>query len=65
MSFAIGVGVIPTASAVEDKPFLFSPLAEVPEWRLLDVYQGTIGREEFLQRCQRVFDPSGALAKYL
>ncbi|NBR96832.1 MAG: hypothetical protein EBT48_04410, partial [Verrucomicrobia bacterium] len=60
----MGWGVVSRGWAVEEKAFLFSPLAEVPEWRLLDSYQGTITQEEFSKRCQRVFDPSGALVKY-
>ena len=51
--------------AEEEKAFLYSPLAEAPEWRLLDSYQGMIRREDFFARCRSVFDPSGALAKYL
>ena len=58
-------GISVFAWAEEDKPFLFSPLAEVPEWRLLDSYQGTITRQEFQERARRIFDPSGALEKYL
>ena len=56
-------GISVFAWAEEDKPFLFSPLAEVPEWRLLDSYQGTITRQEFQERARRIFDPSGALEK--
>ena len=51
--------------AEEEKAFLYSPLAEAPEWRLLDTHQGKIQREDFFARCSSVFDPSGALAKYL
>ena len=62
--FLMGWGGVSAGWTVEEKSFLFSPLAEVPEWRLLDSYQGAITQEEFSKRCQRVFDPSGALAKY-
>ena len=31
--------------AVEEKPFLYSPVSEVPEWRLLEGYQGTLSQE--------------------
>jgi hypothetical protein len=51
--------------AVEEKPFLYSPVSEVPEWRLLEGYQGTLSQEEFKERLQRVFDPKGALGAYL
>ena len=51
--------------AVEEKPFLYSPVSEVPEWRLLEGYQGTLSQEEFKERLQRIFDPKGALGAYL
>ena len=51
--------------AVEEKPFLYSPVSEVPEWRLLEGYQGTLSQEEFKKRLQRIFDPTGALGDYL
>jgi N-acetylmuramoyl-L-alanine amidase len=51
--------------AVEEKPFLYSPVSEVPEWRLLEGYQGTLSQKEFKERLQRVFDPEGALGVYL
>jgi hypothetical protein len=51
--------------AVEEKPFLYSPVSEVPEWRLLEGYQGTLSQEEFRERLQRIFDPKGALNAYL
>lgn len=51
--------------AVEEKPFLYSPVSEVPEWRLLEGYQGTLSQKEFQERLQRIFDPEGALGVYL
>jgi N-acetylmuramoyl-L-alanine amidase len=51
--------------AVEEKPFLYSPVSEAPEWRLLEGYQGTLSQKEFTERLQRVFDPEGALGAYL
>ncbi len=51
--------------AVEEKLFLYSPVSEVPEWRLLEGYQGTLSQEEFKERLQRIFDPRGALGAYL
>jgi len=51
--------------AVEEKPFLYSPVSEVPEWRLLEGYQGTLSQKEFKERLQRIFDPEGALDAYL
>ena len=51
--------------AMEEKPFLYSPVSEVPEWRLLEGYQGTLSQEEFKERLQRIFDPKGALGAYL
>jgi len=53
------------ARAEEEKTFLFSPVTETPEWRLLDYGQGTITRAQFEDRWRRIFDPSGVLAGYL
>lgn len=58
-------GGLTGAWAEEEKAFLFSPLGENPEWRLLDGYQGSLTKEDFLERCKKVFDPAGALSKYL
>jgi len=44
---------------------LFSPVAEAPEWRLLDGGQGKLTREEFTERLRKTFDPGGALSPYL
>ena len=52
-------------SPVLAEPFLFSPVSEAPEWRLLDESQGKITREEFESRLTTVFDPGGALRPYL
>ena len=51
--------------AVEEKPFLYSPVSEAPEWRLLEGYQGALSQKEFTERLQRIFDPEGALGAYL
>ena len=44
---------------------LFSPVAEAPEWRLLDSGQGKLTRREFEERLSQTFDPKGALRPYL
>jgi len=51
--------------AVAKEALLFSPVSEVPEWRLLDSGQGQLTRQEFESRLQRTFDPGGALSSYL
>ena len=51
--------------AAEEKPVLFSPMSEEPEWRLLDPGQGLLTRHEFENRLRRTFDPAGALRPYL
>ena len=51
--------------AVAKEALLFSPVSEVPEWRLLDSGQGQLTRQEFEIRLQRTFDPGGALSSYL
>ena len=51
--------------AAEEKPVLFSPVSEEPEWRLLDPGQGLLTRQEFEDRLGRIFDPNGALRPYL
>ena len=51
--------------AAEEKPVLFSPVSEEPEWRLLDSGQGLLTRQEFEDRLRRTFDPGGALRPYL
>ena len=51
--------------AVEEKTFLYSPVSEVPEWRLLEGYQETLTRAEFTERLERIFDPQGVLGGYL
>ena len=58
-----GVGVC--ARAAEEKPALFSPVSEEPEWRLLDSGQGSLTRQDFEERLRRTFDPDGALRPYL
>lgn len=52
-------------SAEEERPFLFSPVTEIPEWRLLESHQGTITRAQFEDRWRRIYDPAGVLAKYI
>ena len=52
-------------SAQGEEALLFSPVSEVPEWRLLDSGQGKLTRREFEERLNRTFDPSGALRPYL
>jgi N-acetylmuramoyl-L-alanine amidase len=49
----------------EEEALLFSPVAEAPEWRLLDAGQGKLKRGEFEARLGRTFDPQGALRQYL
>jgi len=51
--------------AEEEKPLLFSPVTELPEWRLLESHQGTITRSQFEDRWRRIYDPAGELAKYI
>ena len=51
--------------AEEEKPYLFSPVTEIPEWRLLESYQGTITRAQFEERWRRIYDPAGVLAGYI
>ena len=51
--------------AAGEEAYLFSPVSEAPEWRLLDRGQGKITRSEFEARLDRIFDPSGALRPYL
>ncbi|MCX6935313.1 MAG: N-acetylmuramoyl-L-alanine amidase [Verrucomicrobia bacterium] len=63
--WAMFTGFCAMAFGAEGKPILFSPVSEAPEWRLLDGYQGTITRGQFEERLHRIFDPSGALQKYL
>ena len=58
-----GLGAL--ARAEEEKPFLYSPVTEVPEWRLLESYQGTITRAQFEDRWRRIYDPAGVLARYI
>ena len=53
------------AFAEEEKAFLFSPISEAPEWRLLENYQGTITQAQFEEKLKRIYDPTGALRKYL
>ena len=59
----VGLGV--WGHAAEEKPMLFSPVSEEPEWRLLDSGQGLLTRQEFEDRLRRTFDPTGALRPYL
>ncbi len=42
-----------------------SPLAPQPDWKSLEVYQGTISREEFVDLLERVYAPGGAAAKWV
>lgn len=51
--------------AEEEKPLLFSPVTEMPEWRLLESHQGTITRAQFEDRWRRIYDPAGVLARYI
>jgi len=51
--------------AAEEKPMLFSPVSEEPEWRLLDSGQGRFTRQEFENRLGKIFDPTGAMQPYL
>ena len=59
----VGLGV--WGHAAEEKPMLFSPVSEEPEWRLLDSGQGLLTRQEFEDRLRQTFDPTGALRPYL
>jgi len=60
------VGLVsPGFSAQDEEALLFSPVSEAPEWRLLDSGQGKLTRQEFEERLNRTFDPSGALRPYL
>ena len=52
-------------SAEEERPFLFSPVTEIPEWRLFESHQGTITRAQFEDRWRRIYDSAGVLAKYI
>jgi len=58
------MGAAPGGAAPAEA-LLFSPVAEVPEWRLLDQGQGKLTRAEFTERLRKTFDPEGALPKYL
>ena len=58
-------GVPALVSAEEERPFLFSPVTEIPEWRLLESHQGTITRAQFEDRWRRIYDSAGVLAKYI
>jgi len=58
--------MLPAGWAAQPKEaLLFSPVAEAPEWRLLDGGQGKLTREEFTERLRKTFDPGGALSPYL
>ena len=57
--------VFPGLRLGAEEAMLFSPVAEVPEWRLLDSGQGKLTRSEFEERLKRTFDPNGALRAYL
>ena len=59
------VGLAVWGHAAEEKPMLFSPVSEEPEWRLLDSGQGLLTRQEFEDRLRQTFDPTGALRPYL
>ena len=62
----LGAGFLLSAfRAASEEAFLFSPVAESPEWRLLDSGQGRLTRGEFEERLGRTFDPQGALRPYL
>ena len=62
----VGLGMVAAClRAEEEKALLYSPVTELPEWRLLESGQGTITRARFEDRWRRVFDPAGALAKYI
>ena len=56
---------LPGLRAEPEEPLLFSPVAEAPEWRLLDAGQGKLTRAEFEERLKETFDPQGALPPYL
>jgi N-acetylmuramoyl-L-alanine amidase len=58
--------VLPAGGSAQPKEaLLFSPVAETPEWRLLDEGQGKLTREEFAERLRKTFDPAQALPPYL
>jgi hypothetical protein len=42
-----------------------SPLAEEPDWRQLDAYQATMGREEFTHLLNQVYAPHGGWQPYI
>jgi len=63
--FLLALGWAAGGRAAEEKPVLFSPVSEEPEWRLLDPGQGRLTRREFENRLAKIFDPSGALRPYL
>ena len=61
-----GLGMIAAwTRGEEEKALLYSPVTELPEWRLLESGQRTITRAQFEDRWRRIFDPAGALAKYI
>ena len=57
--------LLSSLQADNEEALLFSPVAEAPEWRLLDSGQGKLTRPEFEERLTRTFDPQGALRPYL
>ena len=64
LCFLLGISGV-AFRAVGEEALLFSPVSEVPEWRLLDRGQGKLTREDFEERLSRTFDPRGALRSYL
>ena len=60
------LGIVAARSqAEEEKALLFSPVTEMPEWRLLESHQETITRAQFEDRWRRIYDPAGVLARYI